>query len=123
MLEIVQAKDFKNYYKKFEELNISDEIVSVVEALNNSDIIGYGIYHYNDEKVIIDYVDGNNDRNLYDGIVRAILYLAMMNNIDNAMFNFDDREMLKKLGFVNDNNNHLESITKFMDKCKNCRKA
>jgi len=121
MLEIVQAKDYKNYYNLFEKLKIADEIVSVVEALDKNQVIGYGIYHYNDKEVILDYVDSNNDNYLYDGIVRSILYLAMTNNINRALFNILDTETIKKLGFINENNNCIENITEFMDKCKNCK--
>lgn len=121
MLEIVQAKDYKNYSNLFEKLKIADEIVSVVEALDKNQVIGYGIYHFNDKEVILDYVDSNNDNYLYDGIVRSILYLAMTNNINRALFNILDTETIKKLGFINENNNCIENITEFMDKCKNCK--
>ena len=41
MLEILQARSFKNYSSIFEELKISDEIVSVVEAVDRNEVIGF----------------------------------------------------------------------------------
>lgn len=123
MLEIIQAKDYKPYFKLFDELNISDEIVSVVEAMDNNIVTGFGIYHFTDKEVVLDYIKSDNDLNLYDGIVRSILYLAMINKINSAKFNFQDKANLVKLGFVEENVNILTSIECFMNNCKSCKKA
>lgn len=122
MLEIVQARDYKNYYKLFEELNISDEIVSVAEAMDNGNVIGFGIYHYNDNSVVINYIDSKSDLELYDGITRTILFLALNNNINSAVFNISDKINLIKLRFISENENTIENIANFMDICKNCKK-
>lgn len=121
MLEIVQARDYKKYYKLFEQLNISDEIVSVVEAMNNDEIIGFGIYHYNLDKLVVDYIESNSDLELFDGITRTILFLALNNNINSALFNMKDRTNLIKLRFISENENSIANIANFMDNCKNCK--
>ncbi len=121
MLEIVQAKDFKKYSNLIGELGIGDELISIAEALDKNEVIGFGIYHYGDGKVIIDYVDSKGDLYLYDGIVRSILFLAMTNKVNIAFFNISDTKMLMDLSFVKGDNKYLENITEFMDKCKNCR--
>ncbi len=122
MLEIVQARDYKKYYKLFEELNISDEIVSVAEAMDNGNVIGFGIYHYSDSNVVIDYIDSKSDLELYDGIARTILFLALNNNINSAVFNINDKINIIKLRFISENENTIENIANFMDTCKNCKK-
>lgn len=121
MLEIVQARDYKKYYKLFEQLNIADEIVSVVEAMNNDEIIGFGIYHYNLDKLVVDYIESNSDLELFDGITRTILFLALNNNINSALFNMKDRTNLIKLRFISENENSIANIANFMDNCKNCK--
>jgi len=121
LLEIVQAKDFGEYQNLFEELKIADKIVSVVEALDKNAVIGFGIYYFKAEEVIICHIDSRNDKFLYDGIVRSILYLAQMNKINKAEFKIKDNEILAELGFVNNDKNCLENIEDFMDKCKNCK--
>ena len=95
---------------------LRDEIVSVVEAVDRNEVIGFGIYHFNDENVVIDYVESNNDEYLYDGIVRSILFLAINNNIDNAIFNIQNTNVLKNLGFISESSNCLQNITEFMNK-------
>lgn len=122
MLEIVQARDYKKYYKLFEELNIENEIISVAEAMDNGKVIGFGIYHYSDGNVVIDYIDSKSDLELYDGIVRTILFLALNNNINSAVFNIDDKIKLIKLRFISKNENTIRDIANFMDNCKKCKK-
>lgn len=121
MLEIVQARDYKKYYKLFEKLNIADEIVSVAEAMDNENVIGFGIYHYSNNSVVIDYIDSKSDLELYDGIARTILFLALNNNINSAVFNVDDKINLIKLRFISENENSIGNIANFMDTCKNCK--
>ena len=79
MLEILQARDYKKYSSIFDEIGFEDEIISVAEAVDNGNIIGFGIYHFDDEYVIVDYVDSNDDTDIFDGIVRSILFLASYN--------------------------------------------
>ena len=123
MLEIVQAHDFKKYQEIIKTLDIADEIISIVEALDKNEVIGFGIYHYNSDKVIIDFVESYEDKYLYDGIVRSILFLAITNNINCAEFKVVKNQVLIELGFVNENDNYIQNISDFMDKCKNCKKS
>lgn len=120
MLEIVQAKDYKKYSELFEKLKIEDEIISVVEAMDNKNVIGCGIYHFDDKSVIIDYIDSGDDLQLYDGIVRSILFLAMNNGINSAVFNIDDYSSLIKLKFINGKDKFINNINNFMNNCKKC---
>jgi hypothetical protein len=120
MLEIVQAKDYKKYGELFEKLKIEDEIISVVEAMDNKKVIGCGIYHFDEKSVIVDYIDSGDDLQLYDGIVRSILFLAMNNGINRAVFNFDDYSDLVKLKFTNGKDNFINDISEILVSCKKC---
>ncbi len=121
MLEIVQAKDFKKYYPLFIEHGIQDEVISVVEALSNDAVIGYGIYYYKNNNVVISCLNSYGDIFLYDGIVRAILYLAISNNVNSAEFCIEDKTILKELKFI-DKDDYIQDLIYFLEKCKNCKK-
>ena len=126
MLEILQTKNKVNYRNKISELGLDFETSFVVDATDEGSSLGYGIYHFGiDEEynpiVEIDFVSYNSDIMLFDGIVRSILFLAMMKGIDKAKFNLSDTDKLTQLGFVQNNYNKLNSITKFMSKCKSCK--
>lgn len=122
MLEILQTKNFENYIPRLEKMGIMDSFPNVVEATDKDKVIGLGIYHFENDSVIIDEIEANDDLYLYDGIVRAVLFLAMMKGIDIAKFNLSDMTNAVKLGFVNNAENVLNPITAFMSKCKSCGK-
>lgn len=122
MLEILQAKDFTPYYPLIEKLNIDDDIISVVEAMDNGKIIGYGIYHYNNDFVEINYIESNNDLYLYDGIVRSILFIAYNNGVDKAVFQLDDTSVIEKLKFVDTGEKCINNIDNILSNCKSCKK-
>ena len=126
MLEILQTKNKENYRKKITELGLDFDKTFVVDAADGGSSIGYGIYHFGlDEEynptVEVDFVQDNSDILLFDGIIRSILFLAMMKGIDKARFNLFQSDSLLKLGFVQNNYKCLDSITKFMSKCKSCK--
>lgn len=126
MLEILQARNKENYREKISNLNLDYDSTFAVEATDEGNSLGYGIYHFVvDENytpiVEIDYVFDNSDILLLDGIIRSVLFLAMMRNVDKAKFNLTQTDEILKLGFVQNNYNYLDSIAKFMSKCKSCK--
>ena len=125
MLEILQTKNKENYRDKITELGLDFDTSFVVDATDEGSSLGFGIYHFgiDDEynpQVEVDFVSYNSDIMLFDGIIRSILFLAMMKGIDKARFNISEADKLIKLGFVQNNYNSLDSIAKFMSKCKSC---
>ena len=126
MLEILQTKNKENYKDKITELGLDFDTAFVVDATDEGSSIGYGIYHFgiDDEYnplVEVDLVQDNSDILLFDGIIRSILFLAMMKGIAKARFNLTQTDKLIKLGFVQNNYNCLDSIEEFMSKCKSCK--
>lgn len=126
MLEILQARNKEKYKDRISELNLDFDLSFVVEATDEGSSLGFGIYHFGIDEdynpvVEIDYVFYNSDILLLDGIVRSILFLAMMKQIDKAKFNLVQTDDLLKLDFVQNNYNYLDSIEKFMSKCKSCK--
>ncbi len=126
MLEILQTRNKEKYKDKLSELKLDFDMSNVVEADDSGVSLGFGVYHFGiDENfnplIEIDYVFFNDDLLLLDGIVRSILFLAMMKGIDRAKFNLQNTNELVSLGFVQNNYNYLDSIAKFMSKCKSCK--
>ncbi len=126
MLEILQTKNKENYRNNIKKLGLDFDTTFVVDATDGGSSVGFGIYHFGiDEEynptVEVDFVQDNSDIMLFDGIIRSILFLAMMKGIDKARFNISQNDKLIKLGFVQNNYNCLDCITKFMSKCKSCK--
>lgn len=122
VLQILQTKHIENYWDKLNEMGLGELYPNVVEATDNDNIIGTGVYHFDNEFVVIDEINSNGDLYIYDGIVRAILFLAMMKGYDVARFDLKDLSDVKKLGFVQNNDNILTDLNGFMKKCKSCGK-
>lgn len=122
MLQILQTKNIESYSELILSLGLEKENVSVVEATDKEEILGIGIYALEREQVTVYYIDAKNDLYLFDGIVRSILFLAVLKDVDKAVFALSDRNDLEKLGFVQKNDNCLLSLKEFMSKCKSCGK-
>lgn len=126
MLQILQTKNYGNYMSQINDLGISEFFPNVVEATDNDEILAVGIYHFDisidtfEKKIIIDYITKEIDLSLFDGMVRSMLFIAMMKEIDTAEFRNCDKSKLLKLGFVTNDNNCLQSISEFMTNCKSC---
>jgi len=122
LLQILQTKHIENYAQMIDEMGLSELYPSIVEATDKDEIIGIGVYHFESDTGVLDKVDSNGDLYLYDGIVRAVLFLAMMKGIDTARFDLFDLDNAKKLGFVQNNDNILSDLNGYMSKCKSCGK-
>ena len=122
MLQILQTKNIENYSEIIKRLGLENKNANVVEAVDKDEIFGTGIYLIEKDKVVIYFIDSKGDLYLYDGIVRSILFLAVLKDIDKAEFEIEDKTDLIKLGFVQKNSNCLNDLKEFMSKCKSCGK-
>lgn len=122
MLQILQAKSFSPYQDIINTLDIDDEIFSIAEAVDNGKVTGYAIYHFKDDSVVLDYCTSDGDLYLYDGLVRAVLFIAVNNGIEKATFALKDKTYIEKLGFVQKCHNCLSDLSNFLNNCKSCKK-
>ena len=81
--------------------------------------MGYGIYYYKEDIVIIRQIKCD-DLYIYDGIVRAILFLSLTKGYKKAEFYMEEKKRVIGLGFITDENSVLDNIDDFMNNCKNC---
>lgn len=118
MLEIKPVKGIA-YADKLQEFEIPIEDANIFIAEDGEEI-GHLISYFDDNTLHIVEVECGDDIYIYDGIIRAALSSAMIRNIDRAQFHLRDVENLKKLCFVKDDEKDIESIAKFLSKCKSC---
>ncbi|NMA79491.1 MAG: hypothetical protein GX967_02460 [Clostridiales bacterium] len=119
MIEIKPTDNIANYKDKLEEHGISNDNAMIIVAEDGKEI-GHLISYIENAILHIVEVECGDDIYLYDGVVRAALNSAMTRNIDKAQFHVKDMGILKKLCFVKDGEENIESIMKFLSKCKSC---
>lgn len=123
MLQILQTRHIESYTKLIDELGLSDEAVNVVEATENGEITGIGVYHMDFARgqVVIDHAQ-YGDILLADGIYRSILFLAVLRGTEQARFEVGEKlaDDCIRLGFISRESNVLENINDILDGCKNC---
>lgn len=101
------------------------EQFSLVEAMDGDKGIGYGIFRYNIESACVELylISASGDMYLYDGLVRAILFKAVLAGLERAYYFLQDLSDVRALGLCPKDKNYLESIENVLDSCKNCKKS
>ncbi|MCC8192619.1 MAG: hypothetical protein LIO41_06260 [Ruminococcus sp.] len=122
MLEIKVAEDREKYFEELSKFGLDEDLTLVVESYDKGEVNGYGFYHLEGDSVSIDYIESYQDLILFDGIVRSILFKAMLSGIDKAAFSDVQLGKFQMLGFVQNNYKTLDSIGDFLSKCKSCGK-
>ncbi|MCD7727690.1 MAG: hypothetical protein LUH08_00975 [Ruminococcus sp.] len=122
MLEIKVAEDREKYFEELSKFGLDEDLTLVVESYDKGEVNGYGFYHLEGDSVSIDYIESYQDLILFDGIVRSILFKAMLSGIDKAVFSDVQLGKFQMLGFVQNNYKTLDSIGDFLSKCKSCGK-
>lgn len=121
MLEIHEKKDTVGYEEIID--NIDCQYLHIVESINGQQVNGYGIYSV-DENGIIIYDFNGSDMNITDGIIRTILFKAMLSGINECLFeikNENKLHIIENLGFIKKNKKYIHDISDFMINCKKCK--
>lgn len=122
MLEIKNVLDANKYQDEIARLKLDADFTLVVESFDKGEVNGYGFYHLENNKVIIDYINDGEDILLFDGIARSILFKALLSGINKAGFSDIQTDKFLRLGFVQNNYKSIDSIEDFLSKCKSCGK-
>lgn len=122
MLEIHQKKDISGYEGYLRKINANANDILIVEAFDKKNVIGFCIFSYEKDCVNLYQIEYGDDKYLFDGIVRAVLFKASMIGIDKAKYYFEDLSLLKKFGTVDKEGNCLSCIQNVMNGCNNCKK-
>ena len=121
MLEIHEKKNTDGYENIIQ--NIDCQYLHIVESINGDSVNGYGIYSVDENGVTI-YDFDSSDMNVTDGIIRTILFKAMLSGINECIFEIKDENKihnLTKLGFVMEHEQYINDISNFMINCKKCK--
>ena len=116
MLEIHEKKNTDGYENIIQ--NIDCQYLHIVESIN-----GDSVYSVDENGVTI-YDFDSSDMNVTDGIIRTILFKAMLSGINECIFEIKDENKihnLTKLGFVMEHEQCINDISNFMINCKKCK--
>lgn len=122
MLEIKNVFDANKYQDVIEKLKLDPDFTLAVESYDKGEVNGYGLYHLENDKIVIDYINDGDDLLLFDGIARSILFKALLSGINKAGFSDIQIDKFLNLGFVQNNYKTIDSIEDFLSKCKSCGK-
>lgn len=92
-------------------------------ALNGDQLLGYCKYQKRIDSFFIEQVIDGGDRDLFDGLVRAVLDAATKIGIDRAEFGpAVSRMRCLEIGLPLTDKNFINSLDDFLTNCKNCQK-
>lgn len=123
MLKILEQTNHEPYREVLDAISTEFPLY-LTEALDGDRVTGYIVYAYEPGAVAIHAVSDGGDLYLCDGLVRSVLFKALLRGIDRAVFCLKDDGMMKKmrkLRFVKNDGNTLDNIAEIMDNCKSCR--
>ena len=116
MLEILEAKDLTPY-AAYETPRVS---LHVVESMAAGVCNGFAVFSYEADRVTVYACDAKGDLALYDGIIRTVLFKAMLRGIDRAEY-LCATEQLQKLHLCDPDTNVCSCIAELMNGCAGCK--
>lgn len=121
MLEMTRLQDGKQKSALLTELGVDTSEVFVYAAYEGGNQIGYAVFENLEGKVTVTYAE-YQDEDLLDGLIRS--GMAWMDDCGFSELYFSDQldaNLLKKLYFISDESNYVNSIGDFLKTCKKCR--
>lgn len=105
-----------------DKLGRSGSEAFIYEAKERGERIGFAVFENEEGRVTLTCAEYGGDEQLLDGLVRAGMAWLCDCGISSLYFGEKlDRGVLKKLGFVSDDKNDVDSVCEFLKTCKKCR--
>lgn len=119
MLEIKETKSVDNYINQIKKYGADEGSALVFEAQSGGELLGYGFCVLNGESIVFKELSAA-DKNIYEGLLRAMLNSADLRGIHSAVFEIEDLNKVKSLCEL-EKGNILPEIGTFFDKkcCNN----
>jgi len=122
MLEIHEARNI-NDYKQITDLLPEGREYKIIESYSpDGSVTGSGVYSFEEDCVVIYDCRFGSDYDLCDGILRTILFKAMLRGTDIGRCEACDGEKnlfdVMKYPHIN---YKIESIDNFLNSCKKCK--
>ena len=119
---VANREEAKKIFCKF-NLTLNDDS-GCVTALDGEEILGYCLYDFNRERMIIRKIFPTDDLALADGILRSTLHIAAERSVMNAYYEDDETMALcDRLSFIKDRQKNLINIEKLFVSCGSCAKS
>lgn len=119
MITISPVKDSALLEKLYRDSNVSlNEKSSAVAALFGEELLGFCLYDIDEKSIIIRALSPENDIMLADGILRSALHVAAERSAMDARYADNaPMDVLKKLDFISDDQEHTLNIDKLFGGC------
>lgn len=122
MLEIHEAKNINDYKSVTDRLPEGREYKIIESYSPDGSITGSGIYAFVDDTVVICDCRFGSDLDLCDGIIRTILFKAMLRGTDIGKCEaFDGEKNIFDVMKYPHIDYTIESIDNFLNSCKKCK--
>ena len=117
MITVAPVNNSEEIKKYYDNVNISvSENSGCVLAKTGEQVLGFCLYKFTEKNITILYIEPQNDLALADGILRSTLHIAASRSIMDARYSGCE-ELLKKLGFILDENKRRLDIDKLFGGC------
>lgn len=97
----------------------------ILESVDKNDVLGYIVFEYLENEVVIYAIESGDDLAVCDGLVRSAMLKALLNGIKFARFSLKTgvaEKHCQKLGFI-EKNQAIADIDKILNACKGCRQS
>lgn len=121
MLEMKRMQDGEQKTAFLARLGVNGTEAFVYVAYDGEEQIGYAVFENIAGKITVTYAE-YADEDLLDGLIRS--GMAWMDDCGFSELHFSERldtELLKKLYFITDESNYVNSVGDFLKSCKKCR--
>ncbi len=119
MLQILKRKDTDGYQHIIDKLGLSSIDTEISESIEDGAVTGYCIYRLTPVGLFIYDVSANN-LTVYDGVVRAVLFLAALKGVEKARFLLENKLNVITLGFITMDSDVLDPISNVLGRCSGC---
>lgn len=125
MIYLSPLEDEAKIKQTFEEKNILFKgKPGCVTAVCGDKTLGFSLYEIENGKMTVHYIEPSEDIPLADGILRSTLHIAAERGIMQAFYGPSlSKELLKKTGFIKNEEQKLLNIDKLFMSCCDCEKT
>ncbi len=119
MLEILKQPDRSTYLDIIKGLGIDEESAQISESIDDGRVTGYSVYCFERGSIVVYTVSPADDLLLADGILRSVLFLAVLRGVESARLYGDAESAAIRLGYAL-NDGLLEPISGLFGGCEGC---
>lgn len=120
MLQILKQEDKTGYLEIISGLGLSERQAQISEAVDGENVTGFAVYEFLKDSIRIHMLSPDSDIVLLDGIIRSVLFLAVLKGIEKAEFLNDTFMPAVSLKILKSGERTLMPISEIFGGCKDC---